>query len=147
MLLKTNGQQSSRTRTKHTMVRYYFIKDIISRKDLTVKHCPAEEIMAGHFTKLLQGSIFQKFRAEIQRIPADTSGAELGWDQVEKFEENKMINTYPSPKECVDKPVKEPVLKKAGLKVRYCDSLKRNISLATHWKHVCTDLLVSPQMR
>ena len=35
-----------------------------------VKNCPSGEISADHFTKPLQGALFQKFRDEIKVIHA-----------------------------------------------------------------------------
>ena len=55
---------------KHIRVRYYFIKNHISTGDIVVKHCPTAEMLADHFTKPLQGALFQKIRAEIQGITA-----------------------------------------------------------------------------
>ena len=63
MLLERNIMKSSRKRTKHTRVRYYFIKDRIAVGDIVVKHCLTGEMLAGHFTKQKQGGILRKFRA------------------------------------------------------------------------------------
>jgi hypothetical protein len=38
MLLEKNGKQSSSKRTKHSRVRYFFIKDRIRNGDISVKH-------------------------------------------------------------------------------------------------------------
>jgi hypothetical protein len=58
ILLKKNGRSSSGKRTKHIYVRYFFIKDRISSREVTVKHCPAMEMLADHFTKPLQATMF-----------------------------------------------------------------------------------------
>jgi hypothetical protein len=65
ILLEKNGRASSSKRTKHINVRYFFIKDRIVSGEITVKHCPATEMLADHFTKPLQGAMFRRFRAEI----------------------------------------------------------------------------------
>jgi hypothetical protein len=75
MLLETNGKQSNSKQTKHIRVRYFFIKDQVRNGNITLKHCPTGEMLAGHFTKPLQGALFRKFRAEIQGIPVDTNKA------------------------------------------------------------------------
>jgi hypothetical protein len=93
MLLERNGNKSSSKRTKHINIRYFFIKDRIASNEISVKHCPTAEMMAGHFTKQLQGAPFHKFRAEIQGIPADTTDANLGGESI---------------KECETKQLKEP---------------------------------------
>jgi hypothetical protein len=80
MLLEKNGKQSRSKRTKHIRVRYFFIKDLLTNGDLTIKHCPTADMLGDHFTKPLQGALFRKFRAEIQGIPVDTSDADLGWE-------------------------------------------------------------------
>jgi hypothetical protein len=63
ILLEKNGGASSIKRTKHINVRYFFIKDRIASGEITVEHCPATEMLGGHFTKPLQGTMFRKFRA------------------------------------------------------------------------------------
>ena len=55
---------------KHIRVRYYFIKNHIYTGEIVVKHYPTAEMLADHFTKPLQGALFQKIRAEIQGITA-----------------------------------------------------------------------------
>jgi hypothetical protein len=81
ILLKKNGKASSGKRTKHINVRYFFIKDRIGSGEITVKHCPATEMLADHFTKPLQGTMFRKFRADIQGVPIDMCDADVGWDR------------------------------------------------------------------
>jgi hypothetical protein len=77
ILLEKNGKASSGKRTKHINVRYFFIKDQIESGEITVKHCPATEMLTDHFTKPLQGTMFRKFRAEIQGVPIDMCDADL----------------------------------------------------------------------
>jgi hypothetical protein len=101
ILLENNGRASSSKRTKHIHVRYFFIKDSIASGELTVKHCPATEMLADHFTKPLQGTMFRSFRAEIQGIPIDTCGADLGWDRPCAINEQEKSVDCPSPQECV----------------------------------------------
>jgi hypothetical protein len=81
ILLEKNGRALSSKRTKHINVRYFFIKDRIASGKITVKHCPATEMLADHFTKPLQGTMFWTFRAEIQGIPIDMCDADFGWDR------------------------------------------------------------------
>ena len=45
-----------------------------------VKHCPTREMAANNFTKPLQGEFFQKFREEIQGIPATLTDKEMCHD-------------------------------------------------------------------
>jgi hypothetical protein len=89
MMLETNGKQSSSKRTKHIRVIFFLIKDRVNNGDITIKHCPTGEMLAGHFTNPLQGPLFPKFRAEIQGIPEGINKAELGWDREERKEHKK----------------------------------------------------------
>ena len=82
MMLKTNGKKSSTKRTKHVRVRYFFIKDRVSSGDITLEHCPTEEILADHFTKPLQGSLFHKFLDEITNIPEEKDMNDMGWNEI-----------------------------------------------------------------
>jgi hypothetical protein len=80
ILLEKNGRASSSKRINHINVRYFFIKDRIASGEITVKYCPAMEMLSGHFNKPLQGTMFRTFRAEIQGIPIYMCDADLGWD-------------------------------------------------------------------
>ena len=68
MLLEHNGRLSSSNRTKHINVRYYFVKDILKRKEFTIKHLGTDEMWADYFTKPLQGKKFIKFRKTIMNL-------------------------------------------------------------------------------
>jgi hypothetical protein len=118
MLLEKNGNQSSSKRTEHIRVRYFFIKDRVDSGDLTIKHCPTEDMLGDHFTKSLQGALFHKFRAEVQGIPTELSNVELGWDREEKNEGIERDSTDPSPQECVGKATTS-VSTESGLGERY----------------------------
>jgi hypothetical protein len=100
MLIEKNGKQSSSKRTKHIRVRYFFIKDRVANNDISIRHCPTGEMLADHFTKPLQGSLFRKFRADIQGISADLSDVEWCWERVEKCKQK--ARTDPSTPECVE---------------------------------------------
>jgi hypothetical protein len=51
VLLENNGRKSSSKRTKHLDCRFYFITDRISNNELSVEHCPTEEMIGNFFTK------------------------------------------------------------------------------------------------
>jgi hypothetical protein len=101
ILLEKNGKASSGKRTKHINVRYFFIKDRIGSGEITVKHCPATEMLADHFTKPLQGTMFRKSRAEIQGVPIDMCDADVGWDRPCVINERELSKACPSPQGCV----------------------------------------------
>jgi hypothetical protein len=82
MTLETNGNVSISKRSKHIRVPYYLIKDRIASGDVTLRHCPAEVMLAGHFTKPLQGrNLSWQIRDEMQGIPANAPAISLSWDQ------------------------------------------------------------------
>jgi hypothetical protein len=101
ILLEKNGRASSSNRTKNINVRYFFIKDQIASGKITVEHCPATEILGDHFTKPLQGTVFRKFRAEIQGTPVNMYDAYLGWYRPSVKSEQNQDGASPSPHECV----------------------------------------------
>lgn len=68
MLLETHGRGSSSKRTRHINVRYFFITDRIKGKEISVRHCPAENMVGDFFTKPLQGASFRKFRDIVLNI-------------------------------------------------------------------------------
>jgi hypothetical protein len=101
ILLEKNGKSSSSKRMKHINMQYFFIKDHIASGEITVKHCPAMEMLADHFTKPLQGTMFRAFRAEIEGIPIDMCDADVGWDRPCAINEQEQNVDFPSPQECV----------------------------------------------
>ncbi len=71
ILLETNGKASSSKRTKHIKVRYFFIKDKVDRGEITIEHCPMEQMWTDINTKPKQGLAFRVFRGHVMGIPAD----------------------------------------------------------------------------
>ena len=51
ILLKTNGRVSSSKRTKHIKVKYYLIKDKVDREEITIEHCPTDQMWTDINTK------------------------------------------------------------------------------------------------
>ena len=68
MLLEKNGRESASKRTHHINIRYFFIKDHIQAKDLEVKYCPTDDMVANYLTKPLKGAKFKKFRKAIMNL-------------------------------------------------------------------------------
>ena len=50
-------------------VRFFFVKDRILKRDITLEHCPTNDMIADYFTKPLQGKQFYKFRKSIMNLP------------------------------------------------------------------------------
>ena len=73
--LEENGKFSSHKRTRHINIRYFFITDQIDKKNVTVKHCPTDELMADFMSKPLQGAKFIKFKNMIKNLPEKTDPA------------------------------------------------------------------------
>jgi hypothetical protein len=111
MLLKKNGKKSSIKRTKHIIIRYFFIKDRIASNTNLVKNFRTAEMLVDNFTKPLQGAPLHKFCTEIQGIPSDTTEADLGWESIKKYETKQLKMSKmmaPSPHECFGQPDKDP---------------------------------------
>ena len=60
--LQSNGRSSAGDKSRHIDIRYFFIKDRISKNEIKVEYCPTEKMLADFFTKPLQGTIFRRFR-------------------------------------------------------------------------------------
>jgi hypothetical protein len=68
MLLEKNGKGSTSKRTCHVTSQYFFIKDRIRTKEVSIEHCPTGVLTADFFTKPLQGSLFHKFCDKVVNI-------------------------------------------------------------------------------
>jgi hypothetical protein len=68
MRLATNGMGSSSRRTRHILLRYYFVKEHVDNGTIEIVHCPTDKMWADYFTKPLQGSQFYKLRDLIMNI-------------------------------------------------------------------------------
>ena len=77
MLLEKNGRRSSGKRTRHMNIRYFFITDRIKHDNLSVEHCPTDEMTGDFFTKPLSGVKFRKFRRQVLNLSATVLPAEI----------------------------------------------------------------------
>ena len=68
ILLEKNGNNSSSKRTKHIVIRYYFIADRVKADELDIEYCPTGDMVSDYFTKPLQGKKFTKFRKKIMNL-------------------------------------------------------------------------------
>ncbi len=62
ILLERNGRASSSKHTRHINIQYFFISDWVNMKEVSLHWCPTKEMIAGFWTKPLQGSHFRKLR-------------------------------------------------------------------------------------
>ena len=68
MKLELNGKASSGKRTRHFNIKYFYVTDLIARKELTIEYCPTDAMTGDYMTKPLTGAKFRKFRGEIMNI-------------------------------------------------------------------------------
>jgi hypothetical protein len=78
ILLKTNGRASSSKRTEHIKVKYFLIKDKVNREEITIEHCPTEQMWTDMNMKPKQGAAFRAFRGHVMGIPPDYNDASFG---------------------------------------------------------------------
>ena len=60
--IEKTGSVSSGERSSHINIILFFIKDILKREGIEVNHCPTERMIAGLFTKSMQGKLFRFLR-------------------------------------------------------------------------------------
>ena len=66
--METNGRKSCGEKSRHIDIRYFFIKDVIKREGIDIKHCPTDLMLADYFTKPQQGKLFKTMRDIIMGI-------------------------------------------------------------------------------
>ena len=62
ILMEKNGRNSCTGNSRHINVRFFFVKDRVANKEVVIKYCPTEFMLADFYTKALQGSLFNRFR-------------------------------------------------------------------------------------
>ena len=63
--LENNGKYSSGKRTRHFDIKYFYVTDLIERKEVEIKFCPSDLMLADFMTKPLVGEQFLKMREVI----------------------------------------------------------------------------------
>ena len=76
--LSENEKLSSVKRTRHFDVRLFHVTDFISRKEVTIKHCPTGKMLADCFSKLLVGKLFHMMRIDVVSIELRYHAGRLG---------------------------------------------------------------------
>ena len=69
--MEVNGRTSCTGHSRHINIRYFFVKDRVDSGEVQIMYCPTGRMLAGYFTKPLQGNLFKKFRAVI-----------MGWEDI-----------------------------------------------------------------
>jgi hypothetical protein len=62
MKLEENGKRSSGKRTQHLEIKYFYITDLINRKEVSIEYCPTDKMVADYMTKPLTGKKFFEFK-------------------------------------------------------------------------------------
>jgi len=68
MKIAKNGVRSCGQNSRHYLIRYYFIKDRLSKDNINIQYCPTSQMLADFFTKPLQGSLFRLLRDVIMGV-------------------------------------------------------------------------------
>jgi len=63
--LEENGKRSSSNQTRHLNIRCVFLTNQAKRKNISIKHCPTDDMNRDFMSKPLQGAKFCKFRNEL----------------------------------------------------------------------------------
>ena len=58
----TNGRTSCTGNSRHIDIRYFFVADRVKKKEMKIRYCPSEMMLADYFTKPLQGKLFHSLR-------------------------------------------------------------------------------------
>jgi hypothetical protein len=68
MKLGENGKASSGKRTRHFDIKYFYVTDLVDRKELKIEYCSTETMIADYMTKPLTGGKFKLFRDRIMNL-------------------------------------------------------------------------------
>ena len=60
--MERNGRNSCTGNSRHVDIRYFFVKDRVDKKEVTIEYCPTYIMLADYFTKALQGKQFAQLR-------------------------------------------------------------------------------------
>jgi hypothetical protein len=60
--METNGRASAGKRSRHINIRYFFVKDMVEKKYLSLEYCPTDKMYGDYMTKPLVGHKFNEQR-------------------------------------------------------------------------------------
>ena len=69
MLLEDNGLASAGKQSRHLNIRFFFVTDQKTKGNLDIEFCPTDLMQGDYMTKLLHGSKYNGFRAQIMNLP------------------------------------------------------------------------------
>ena len=64
-----NKGSSTSERSRHIKIRYFFVHNYITSKEVELKYLPTSEMVADILTKPLHGALFQKLRGQLTESP------------------------------------------------------------------------------
>ena len=68
ILLASNERTASMKHTKHLAIRYFYIKEKVDKKEVTIEYCLTHDMTADYFMKPFQGKLFHQLRDHIMGI-------------------------------------------------------------------------------
>lgn len=75
--MERNDQNSCTGNSKHTHIRFFFVKTRCDKGEINLEYCPTKLMLLDLFTKPLQGRLFNLFRSVI-----------MGWSDVSTLNTN-----------------------------------------------------------
>ena len=66
--LAKNGKNSSGKRTQHFDIKYFYITDLINRKEVSIKYCSSNDMLTDYHSKPLIREKFMKIKNKIVNI-------------------------------------------------------------------------------
>jgi hypothetical protein len=67
--LAENGRSSIGKRSRHLNTRYFFVTDLINRKQVSIKFCPTDGMLADYLIEPLTGRKFHHYPSLIMNLP------------------------------------------------------------------------------
>ena len=64
-----NGKKPILNNTKHINVRYFFVKDVINRGEISVEYFTTKKMCSYMLTKLFQGKSYPIMRSKLMDMP------------------------------------------------------------------------------
>jgi hypothetical protein len=68
MKLEENGKASSGKRTRHFDIKYFYVTDLVGRKEVSIEYCNTDEMIGDFNTKPVVGRKFDVFRDRIMNL-------------------------------------------------------------------------------
>ena len=99
----TNGRTSCTGNSRHINVRYFFVVDRVKKKELQIRYCPTEMMIADFFTKALQGKLFHKMRGIIMGYESIFTMMEEYFPLKERVENHGEENLKSEKRKCEEK--------------------------------------------